>query len=322
MRVKLRPAQGQGEPIVVAARDRRSCRTRSTRARRRSSSSRERCGAVHGDTFQLDLGSRGYELISSHRREGQRRRRSSAPQPVVAKSFDGVHLQDVASQVGLDFRQDDFRFGVPARRPLDDGRRSLLARLQQRRLARPLRRQLVLGQRHREVERPRRPAAERALRERARASSWTSAPRRTRTSPCRGTAASPSTLRRRLHRPAHHDEHLQRAALEQRQRDVHEHHARGRHRRLRHVRLAHRRGGGGRERRRPARHLRLRLRRRERAGRLRARVPAQLPGVPRSALPQRGARRRTGIRASARCRRRRESTGRRPTTASAPSSPT
>ena len=54
------------------------------------------------------------------------------------------------------------------RRRRDDGRRPLLARLQQRRLAGPLRRQLVLRQRHREVGRARRPSAKRAVRERER----------------------------------------------------------------------------------------------------------------------------------------------------------
>ena len=65
----------------------------------------------------------------------------------------------------------------------DDGRRALLARLQQRRLAGPLRRQLVLRRRHREVGGARRPAAERAVRERAREVRQRQPRRRTPTSP-------------------------------------------------------------------------------------------------------------------------------------------
>ena len=54
---------------------------------------------------------------------------------------------DVAQQVGLNFRQGAFRYGVSGRPAGDDGRRPLLARLQQRRLDGPLRRQLVRGRR-------------------------------------------------------------------------------------------------------------------------------------------------------------------------------
>ena len=56
----------------------------------------------------------------------------------------------------------------PAIRAGDDGRRPVLARLRRRRLARPVRRQLVLGRRHRRLAGAWRPAARRALPERAR----------------------------------------------------------------------------------------------------------------------------------------------------------
>ncbi len=61
-------------------------------------------------TFQLDLGSRGYELISFTGVKAAPRV-SSSPQ-LVAKSFDGVHLAGRGRQVGLNFRQDDFHFGM------------------------------------------------------------------------------------------------------------------------------------------------------------------------------------------------------------------
>src|SRR5207244_2123469 len=108
MRVKLRPAEGQGEPVVVAAvtgvvQEAVYVGVPPTLVRRSAP-------VPFAGTFQLDIGGPGYELIQS----------SAAPKPAavspsahdIAKSFPGVHLQDVAAQVGLNFRQDDFRFGV------------------------------------------------------------------------------------------------------------------------------------------------------------------------------------------------------------------
>ena len=86
---------------------------------------------------------------------------------------------------------------VPLRRDerlhRDDGRRSLLARLQRRRVAGPVRRQLVLRRRPDAVAGARRPPANGSLRERRTAGSTTSAPRRTRTSPSRAMGAQPPT---------------------------------------------------------------------------------------------------------------------------------
>ena len=95
------------------------------------------------------------------------------------------------------------RARLPARRlPLrdlarpggDDGRRGLLARLRRRRVARPLRRQLVLDRgRRRALEGARRPAAERSLPERRTGSSRREPRLRRRRLRCVGTAASPPT---------------------------------------------------------------------------------------------------------------------------------
>jgi hypothetical protein len=110
MAVRVRPAEGQAEPIVVAA---VSGAVQNTVYAGRSSKivSRSEPTPFRG-TFQLDIGGSGYELISL---SGAKVNAPQAPAPsgiLTAKSFDGVQLKDVASQVGLDFRQDDFRFGT------------------------------------------------------------------------------------------------------------------------------------------------------------------------------------------------------------------
>src|SRR5581483_5597442 len=104
VRLKLRPAEGQGEPIVVAdvtGRVQRSFYTGDpAKLQRRDRPKRFRA------TFELDLGPIGYEL-----RTVKGLTAGLVPQgQLIAKTFDGVHLEDVASKVGLDFRQDDFRF--------------------------------------------------------------------------------------------------------------------------------------------------------------------------------------------------------------------
>ena len=86
---------------------------------------------------------------------------------------------------------------VPLRRPQrargDDGRRPVLARLRRRRLARPLRRQLLRGRGRRALDGARRAAAQRALPQRARAGSSTSAAARAPTCSSAATAASRPT---------------------------------------------------------------------------------------------------------------------------------
>jgi hypothetical protein len=108
MRVKLRAAQGQGEPIVVAA------VTGLVQNAVYTGSPVMLAGRSPAEpfsaTFQLDLGGRGYELIST---TGAALRGPKATPPTsVASSLDGVQLQDVAAKVGLNFQQDNFHFGL------------------------------------------------------------------------------------------------------------------------------------------------------------------------------------------------------------------
>jgi Na+-translocating ferredoxin:NAD+ oxidoreductase RnfD subunit len=110
MAVKLRPAQGQGEPIVVA---RVSGQAQDTIYQGTPPKIVQRNASVpFTGTFQLDLSGSGYEIISLTDAKVSAPKPSTPSNLLVAKSFDGVRLQDVASKVGLDFRQDDFRYGV------------------------------------------------------------------------------------------------------------------------------------------------------------------------------------------------------------------
>jgi hypothetical protein len=110
MAVKLRVAKGQSEPVVVAAVT--GLVQQAVYAGSPPMLVQRSAATPFGATFQLDLGSRGYELISSSLTPTTTALHNSAPSRLVAKSFDGVHLQDVAAQVGLNFRQDGFRYGV------------------------------------------------------------------------------------------------------------------------------------------------------------------------------------------------------------------
>ena len=61
----------------------------------------------------MDRGGVGYEVISfSGARVPGPKAVTSVGSLLVAKKFDGVRLEDVAGKAGLDFRQDDFRFGT------------------------------------------------------------------------------------------------------------------------------------------------------------------------------------------------------------------
>jgi ASPIC and UnbV/FG-GAP-like repeat len=110
MAVKLRPAQGQGEPVVVArvtgeAQDTVYQGVPAKVVHRTAS-------APFTGTVQLDLSGSNYEIISLTGAAVHAPKTSAPTNLLVAKSFAGVHLRDVATQAGLDFRQDDFRFGV------------------------------------------------------------------------------------------------------------------------------------------------------------------------------------------------------------------
>lgn len=110
MRVKLRPAEGQGEPVVVVGVtglvQTSVYRGRPARLVKRGIPER------FSGTFQMDQGGPGYEVISFGTAPVAPKAVGSAQARLVAKSFDGVHLQDIAAKVGLDFQQGDFHFGV------------------------------------------------------------------------------------------------------------------------------------------------------------------------------------------------------------------
>ena len=120
---------------------------------------------------RADARARAPERPLRHRRLARRRRaRLAVPagsRVAGGAELGGVRLVDVARHVGLDFRHGAFRFETSPGSGGDDGRRRLLARLRRRRLARPLRGQLVLDRGRRgPLEGARRPAPQRALPER------------------------------------------------------------------------------------------------------------------------------------------------------------
>jgi Na+-translocating ferredoxin:NAD+ oxidoreductase RnfD subunit len=93
IRVTLEPSDGQAPPTVVA---------RASGTVRRGASSRR-----FAETFELVLKDGRY-LITAARGSAA----PTAPPGTRSDSFGGVRLQDVAAQVGLDFRQSAFRFEV------------------------------------------------------------------------------------------------------------------------------------------------------------------------------------------------------------------
>ena len=246
------------------------------------------------------LASRHYTLVQHGSHWALRTAKRPAVMPktspevlrAAAKTFAGVRLTNVANQVGLDFKQGDFRFGTSFDVHsmmggglcwLDynnDGWLDLFAvnsysdaDVESWNARGGLPRSALFENVHGHfvnvscpLARERRRPGKRLRRRRLQ--------------------------RRRPHGSPHHHEHLQRAALEQRQRDVQQRDARRRHRRLRHLRLAHRRGRRRRQRGRTPRHLRLRLCRRERPlQELLGRFPLELPGLSGPALPERRPRR-------------------------------
>ena len=104
--VTLEPGDGQAPPTVVA----RLAGTVELTTYAGSPPTVEHRGAParFSRTFELALG-RGRYLIVAARGTPET---SSTPPPTRSEAFGGVQLRDVAAQVGLDFRQDAFRFGM------------------------------------------------------------------------------------------------------------------------------------------------------------------------------------------------------------------
>ncbi len=143
LQINLEAAVGQAPPLVIA-----------------TATGTERLVTVEGTpptvafrgnetpfsrTLELQLDRGRYVIVGS---------RGGTPEAVApgtsaqlaSSGLGGTQLQDVASQVGIDFRQRARSVSPATSRPVrDDGRRRLLDRRRQRRLARPLRGQLVRG---------------------------------------------------------------------------------------------------------------------------------------------------------------------------------
>ena len=164
----------------------------------------------------------------------------------------------------------------------------MLDRHRQRRLDGPVRRQLVLRHRHRELAEARRPAAHGALPQRARAVHQRQRQVGSRSPRTRAGLRGRRPQPRRAHRPRRDDLDRRRPALEQRRRNVH----RGCPDRGRDgERLAYRRSRRRRQPRWAPRSLRCRLHRsRRRDPRLRCRLPERPPRRPRPSLPERRSR--------------------------------
>ena len=112
MRVTLVPAEGQGQPIVVAT-------LVGTVVLARYAGSppalEHRSDPAHVErTVELSLVDGRYRIVRSRGMPPSPSVVGARPTPTarLAGAFGGVHLQDVAGQVGLDFRHGAFRYGM------------------------------------------------------------------------------------------------------------------------------------------------------------------------------------------------------------------
>ena len=140
LQLELEAAVGQDPPIVVA-----------------TATGTERLVTYHGTpaavsftgtttpftrTLELQLDGSRYIIVGS---------RGGTPEAVapdssaelVSSGVGGARLENVAPAVGIDFQQNAFRTKATMDLDRDDGRRRLLDRHRRRRLARPVRRQLL-----------------------------------------------------------------------------------------------------------------------------------------------------------------------------------
>lgn len=107
MRVTLEPGDGQAQPTVVATLEGEV--ELATYSAAPPAVEQRSDPARFSRTFELAL-ERGRYLIVRSR--GETDETLAAPSPARAGAFGGVQLRDVAPQVGLDFRQGAFRFGM------------------------------------------------------------------------------------------------------------------------------------------------------------------------------------------------------------------
>ncbi len=106
----LKPGQGQGPPTVVA-------RASGTMLRvdyrgRPAAAVRRYPATAFTRTFQLQQKGARFLIVASGTAAAQTPVTRPTPAPVLEASAGGVRLQNVAAQVGLDFRQGSFRFGI------------------------------------------------------------------------------------------------------------------------------------------------------------------------------------------------------------------
>ncbi|RDI73644.1 ASPIC and UnbV [Gaiella occulta] len=111
MRVTLEPGKGQAPPTVVAALE--GTVRQATYAGSAPAVARRGDPARFAHTLELALVDGRYVIVGS-RGSAAAFPGTPAAETAAASGFAGVRLTDVAAQVGLDFRQGAFRFGVTA----------------------------------------------------------------------------------------------------------------------------------------------------------------------------------------------------------------
>ena len=104
--VALEPGDGQSPPTVVATIG--GTVERATYSGSPPTVQRRSAPARFSRAFELTLADGRYLIVAARGAPEA----SSTPAPVRSEAFGGVHLQDVAAQVGLDFTQSAFHFGV------------------------------------------------------------------------------------------------------------------------------------------------------------------------------------------------------------------
>jgi hypothetical protein len=144
--LKLRPAVGQAPPTVVATLT--GIVTQLTYATASSTTPQRGARSSFTRTFDLALSGNRFVIIGdgSLKTTTQPAGSSLVTSTQLSKrtpGFAAVQLTDVAAKVGLNFRQGAFRYGMSDDPQAMMARRGVLDRLQQRRVARPLRRRLL-----------------------------------------------------------------------------------------------------------------------------------------------------------------------------------
>jgi Na+-translocating ferredoxin:NAD+ oxidoreductase RnfD subunit len=109
--MSLKPGQGQSPPIVIAQ---ATGAVQQTDYRGRPSAVVHRYAATRfSRTFQLEQSGARYVLVSTGAPANTNTRRATpSPHAELTANAGGIRLENVAAQVGLDFQQDSFRYGM------------------------------------------------------------------------------------------------------------------------------------------------------------------------------------------------------------------